>query len=62
MVAEQKPAVLAESVDCAACDGAISLAQYMIGSPLVEGSLEYLLGTECLKMPAPYGQMVRLTS
>lgn len=41
------------------CDSAVGEVKKLIGSHLVEGNLEQLLGTECLKMPMPYGDLVR---
>jgi len=48
--------------DCAACDGAIYMAQEFIQSPLVKDSIEYSLGSLCLSdLSSPYNDYCNTT-
>jgi hypothetical protein len=43
-----------QSIQCDACDDAISMLDFLLGSGLVDGSLKHLLDELCAKLPEPY--------
>jgi len=43
-----------DSIECDACDDAISMLNFLLGSGLVDGSLKHLLDELCAKLPEPY--------